>query len=101
MEGNKRFSNGRAADIQENPGKLFRTYLFTFKFDDSSRKRFLECPLIGEDSQAGTIVHEVSHLVAGTHDYAYGAVNCAALASNHPEKAIKNADSYEYFVEKK
>ncbi|MFP5285099.1 MAG: M35 family metallo-endopeptidase, partial [Thermoanaerobaculia bacterium] len=55
----------------------------------------------GYDTKAGTIVHEVSHfaVVADTSDYAYGTSACKTLAQNDPNKAIANADSYEYFGE--
>jgi peptidyl-Lys metalloendopeptidase len=56
-------------------------------------------PLVGHDSKAGTIIHELSHLVGGTGDKAYGTVNCSALAKSNPGKAVRNADSYEYFAE--
>jgi hypothetical protein len=58
-------------------------------------------PDIGIDSKAGTIVHEVSHykVTVDTDDYVYGTVNCRNLAISSPGKAIKNADSYEYFCE--
>lgn len=52
-------------------------------------------------SQAGTLVHEGSHFVAtaGTTDFAYGRTECQQLARANPNQAIRNADSYEYFVE--
>ena len=55
----------------------------------------------GYDTKAGTIVHEVSHfaVVADTNDYAYGTTACKNLANSDPNKAIANADSYEYFGE--
>lgn len=55
----------------------------------------------GYDTQAGTLVHEVSHftVVAGTRDYAYGQSACKTLAQDNPGQAIANADSYEYFGE--
>lgn len=54
----------------------------------------------GTDSKGGTIVHEISHfdVVANTDDLAYGQTACKRLASN-AKKAIKNADSHEYFAE--
>jgi peptidyl-Lys metalloendopeptidase len=58
-------------------------------------------PLTGEDSKAGTIIHELTHIVGGTGDKAYGSQNCLTLAINHPGKAVRNADTYEYFVELK
>ena len=62
---------------------------------------FWTAPLVGEDSQAGTLLHELSHTKAGTGDKAYGADDCRALAISSPNKAVKNADSYEYFCELK
>ncbi|MBQ4845934.1 M35 family metallo-endopeptidase [Pseudoalteromonas sp. MMG005] len=55
----------------------------------------------GTDSQAGTIIHEVSHFnaVAGTDDHAYGHYGAKNLAISNVRKAIENADSYEYFAE--
>jgi peptidyl-Lys metalloendopeptidase len=55
----------------------------------------------GTDTQAGTLVHEVSHfsVVAGTDDHAYGPEDAKNLAKNSPEKAINNAENYDYFAE--
>jgi peptidyl-Lys metalloendopeptidase len=63
--------------------------------------RFWTAPLTGTDSQAGTIIHELSHfnVVAGTDDNAYGQVACRQLAIDNPSRAIDNADSHEYFAE--
>ncbi|KDQ21793.1 hypothetical protein BOTBODRAFT_40450 [Botryobasidium botryosum FD-172 SS1] len=62
---------------------------------------FFKAPPRGSDSQAGTIVHEVSHFTktAATKDLAYGKTKCATLAKNRPKKAITNADNIEYFAE--
>ena len=63
--------------------------------------RFWTSPRLGADSQAGTLIHEVSHftVVAGTLDVAYGMPACETLATNSPAQAIQNADSHEYFAE--
>lgn len=63
--------------------------------------QFWMAPLVGTDSKAGTIVHELSHfnIVAGTDDHVYGQSNCRSLARSNPELAVGNADSYEYCVE--
>lgn len=53
----------------------------------------------GYDSQAGTLIHEFSHGYADTDDNAYGTGSVRLLAHEHPEKAISNADSYQYFFE--
>lgn len=57
--------------------------------------------MTGTDSKAGTLIHELTHftVVAGTSDYAYGQSAAAALAISNPAKALKNADSHEYFAE--
>ncbi|ATB33411.1 M35 family metallo-endopeptidase [Melittangium boletus] len=55
----------------------------------------------GTDSQAGTLVHEVSHfnVVASTNDHAYGQGNAKSLARSNPSRALNNADNHEYFAE--
>jgi len=55
----------------------------------------------GTDSQAGTLVHEMSHftVVAGTDDYVYGQTEAKNLAISNPSQAINNADNHEYFAE--
>lgn len=62
---------------------------------------FWDSPTIGTDSQAGTLIHETSHfdIVAGTDDYVYGQSACKRLASKDPNRAVFNADNYEYFAE--
>lgn len=62
---------------------------------------FWQAPLIGTDSQGGTLVHESSHFVqnAGTTDLVYGQPNCKTTALTDPGGAIDNADSHEYFAE--
>ena len=62
---------------------------------------FWSAPAFGTDSQAGTLIHEMSHftVVAGTDDWAYGQTAARALADTDPDKALNNADSHEYFGE--
>lgn len=62
---------------------------------------FAKARAIGEDSQAGTLAHEMSHFnsVSGTKDYVYGAVKARLLATKKPARALMNADSFEYFIE--
>jgi peptidyl-Lys metalloendopeptidase len=61
--------------------------------------QFWASPMTGTDSKAGTIVHEHSHASSGTDDLAYGQANCRQLAINDPDKAIRNADSHEYYAQ--
>lgn len=62
---------------------------------------FWKVPMVGTDSQAGTLIHEVSHfnVVSDTSDHAYGHTNSKQLAKTDPKKAVDNADSHEYFAE--
>jgi peptidyl-Lys metalloendopeptidase len=64
-------------------------------------KAFWTAPVTGTDSRGGTLVHEMSHFTAvgGTDDWAYGQTAAGALAGSHPDRAIDNADSHEYFGE--
>ena len=63
--------------------------------------RFWQVNTSGEDSKAGTIIHELSHfhVVASTDDHVYGHTGARSLAVINPNIAIVNADSYEYFAE--
>jgi peptidyl-Lys metalloendopeptidase len=61
--------------------------------------QFWNAPDSGTDTKYGTLIHEVSHEVAGTKDHTYGQTNCQNLAINDPDKAVENADNYEYFAE--
>lgn len=60
---------------------------------------FWSAPATGINSKAGTMVHEASHAVARTDDHEYGEDDCKKLARNDPDRAINNADNYEYFAE--
>jgi peptidyl-Lys metalloendopeptidase len=59
---------------------------------------YWSAPTSGTDSKGGTTIHEVSHfdIVANTDDLAYGQAACKRLTAS---KAIRNADSHEYFGE--
>jgi peptidyl-Lys metalloendopeptidase len=55
-------------------------------------------PVTGDFSQAGIIIHEMSHFY-GTDDHEYGRYWSQNLAINNPNYAITNADNYRYFSE--
>ncbi|MCX7685235.1 MAG: M35 family metallo-endopeptidase [Acetobacteraceae bacterium] len=61
--------------------------------------RFFRMPDAGLDSRFGTVIHELSHLVADTEDFAYGPRRAEALARENPGLAVRNADNLQYFVE--
>lgn len=53
----------------------------------------------GIDSTVGTIIHELSHLMAHTQDHAYGQIRCRGLATTQEAQARTNADNYQYYCE--
>jgi len=59
---------------------------------------FWRAPATGQDSQAGTLVHELSHWF-GTQDFAYTCSRCQDLAAREPANAVDNGDNTEYFAE--
>jgi peptidyl-Lys metalloendopeptidase len=52
-------------------------------------------------TREGTIIHEVSHFdaVAATSDHCYGRTDCTVMARRDPDRAVRNADSFQYFAE--
>jgi peptidyl-Lys metalloendopeptidase len=64
-------------------------------------KAFWAAAPTGTDSRGGTLLHELSHfdVVAATDDHVYGQAGAADMARSAPQRAINNADSYEYFGE--
>ncbi len=60
---------------------------------------FWKAPEEGLRSKPGTIVHELTHAVAGTEDFAEDIPSARALASAHPDQATKCAASHQYFAE--
>lgn len=81
------------------PGMYGHVYPWSNKINVD--ERFWGSPRTGEDSRAGTIIHETSHFwdTADTDDHVYGWDKCRQLAAKDPAKAQKNADNYEYWLE--
>ena len=52
-----------------------------------------------QDSRFGILVHEFSHLAAGTSDHVYQPRAARLLAKSDWRRASSNADNYEYFIE--
>ena len=50
---------------------------------------------------AVTLAHELSHFssIGATKDYAYGPRRSRALAREYPEKALRNADNFAFYME--
>ena len=55
--------------------------------------------LVGFDTKAGIVIHELSHALSYRDDVTYGTESCKKLAKRKAKKAVKNADNYEYYVE--
>ncbi|WP_158265312.1 M35 family metallo-endopeptidase [Blastopirellula marina] len=51
------------------------------------------------DSKFQTLVHELTHQMLDTHDFAYGLAKCETLAMKNRKQAQQNADNWGYFVE--
>jgi hypothetical protein len=62
-------------------------------------QEFYNQPQRGVETQAGTLVHELTHTWARTGDHAYGLTACQALPGTNVGRALTNADSYLFFVE--
>ncbi len=90
------FRNGGAAC---RPGDFAYVRLDTGLAKVYLCSHFFNSGRIGIDNAVGTIIHELSHLVANTHDFVYGQEKCRLLAINRPEAARSNADNYQYYCE--
>lgn len=66
---------------------------------------YFTAPALGQDSQTGTIIHELSHLIGHTVDavipggavVAYGEAACKTLVAANPALAMTNADNYLFY----
>ena len=92
-------------NFQSAPTVDPNTFAYVFPNDPSHiihiDGAFAGAPAVGQDSQAGTLAHEMSHFtsISGTQDYVYGEAGAKKLALKDPTKAMQNADSFEYFIE--
>ncbi len=59
---------------------------------------FWTLPMSGLDSKIETLIHEDTHVMAGTFDTRYGITNCEALAKSNPFAAVHNADNYGFYA---
>ena len=55
------------------------------------------CVSSGAPTKEGILAHEWTHAFARTDDNAYGETANKNLAKNNPDKAVNNADTYEYW----
>jgi hypothetical protein len=63
---------------------------------------FFKANETGSNTKVGILIHETSHLLFlySAFDIQYGQEESKQLAKKHPYLAIRNADNYEYFLEK-
>lgn len=53
---------------------------------------------LNDNMRSGTMYHELTHKVLATEDHCYDPEPCRRLASHEPNKAIRNADNYQFFL---
>lgn len=91
---------GAAWKPKDLPPELDRKFTYIFL-----GKAFFKSGMYANDSIAGVIIHELSHSICGTDDVnykgedTYGPDLCKRLATEKPDLAVFNADSYEYLCE--
>ena len=91
----------------EDPAEMAETFAYVYPGDQERRVYvgvlFRDASEAPPDSQAGILVHEMSHFsdIGATRDVkaAYGREGSRQLALSHPELARRTADNFEYFVE--
>src|SRR5262245_52720543 len=83
----------------DRPGMSAWVFAYTYKGTEKIWfcGAFWDAPSKGTDSKAGTVLHEHTHSDASTDDVQYGQPGCRELAIAQPAKAVKNADSHEYY----
>jgi len=81
--------------------KILSKKIVSLKKEVDSLKKELNSSANGTDSKSGTLCHEMSHFnsVGATKDHVYGTSNSNALAKADPDKALTNADNFEYYCE--
>lgn len=55
-------------------------------------------PIKTDVDRAATVYHEIAHKVLATSDFVYKADPCRELASDHPEYALLNADTWSMYA---
>lgn len=93
------------ATFERASGEDRDVYAYVYPDDDSKMwlgTAFWDAPAKGDNSKAGTIVHETSHYdtQSGTQDHVYGHKDARDLAKKDPATAKNNADNMEYYIEK-
>ncbi len=84
-----------------SPGTFGYVYKDVKPFQVYVCDAFFSAGATGTDTRGGTLVHTFSNFTSlgDTNDYAFGTAGAKSLAVSHPENAIANADTFEYFAE--
>ncbi|NIN69596.1 MAG: hypothetical protein GTO63_33920, partial [Anaerolineae bacterium] len=83
----KKITDGFASNITYNcKGPACKSNWIAYVYKGGKLEVFLcnlywSAPDTGTDTKYGTLIHEVSHEAANTHDHAYGMTNCLNLAT--------------------
>ena len=90
---------GTYAYVYPNDSSTIYLCELYFELPALSDATFLE--VFNSGTRAGTIIHEMSHYddVGGTNDNCYNRDVCSEFARNSPNRAVHNADSFQYFAE--
>lgn len=103
----------RLSSVYRSP-KAVRLYFGGKSIDDGTRayvsgdvdptkvhvaERFFARKTTGLDSQAGTLLHEMTHTWALTDDHEYDPLPCRNLVASNRGQALTNADNYAFFME--
>ena len=92
-------TNCRPSDC--SVGTFSFVYPSKLPFEENVCSAFFAAPRFGTDTRAGTLIHDLSHLVGigPTQDWVFGASAAISISKANPGQAINNADNYEYFAE--
>jgi peptidyl-Lys metalloendopeptidase len=89
--------------VYQLEGRACRRGAFAYTFKNLATiwlcDSFWSAAVTGPDSKAGALIHEHSHNAARTDDLTYGRSQARDLAAHSPDRAIRNADNYQYFAE--
>ena len=85
------------SDCQSNWNAYTRKGSTTVYLCPAYDNKSVYCKSSGDPTKEGILAHEWSHAFGYTDDNAYGATANKNLAKSDPDKAVRNADTYEYY----
>ena len=99
QNGEQNCNDGTYANVFPNDPSTIYICQNYFNLPDLRDSSFQE--VFDSGTRAGTIIHEMSHydVVGGTVDNCYNREVCSDYARRSPNRAVHNADSFQYFAE--